>query len=216
MMKIELIEKYLDELFENPQCELNYTKDYELLMAIVLSAQSTDKRVNMCTGPLFKKYDSLEKMMNAPIEDIKEMIRPIGSFNKKSEYLIEIAKILVEKYDGKVPKEREILESFPGVGRKTTNVFLSEYYQIPSIAVDTHVERVSKRLRLANKKDNVRTIEEKLMKKFKKEEWGKRHLQLVLFGRYYCKAMKPECENCRLKDICTDSKKKLAGKPKKD
>lgn len=207
MMKNERICNYLDELFENPKCELNYDKDYELLMAIVLSAQSTDKRVNMCTEVLFKKYDSLPKMIEAPIEDIQKIIRPIGSFHKKSGYLKEIARILVENYEGIVPTDREALESFPGVGRKTTNVFLSEYYQIPAIAVDTHVERISKRLRLANQKDSVKVVEQKLMKKFKKEEWAKRHLQLVLFGRYYCKAIKPSCEVCELYDLCIEKKK---------
>lgn len=207
MTKNELICNYLDELFEDPKCELNYTKDYELLMAVVLSAQSTDKRVNQCTDILFKKYPTVESFIAAPVEDVQEIIRPIGSFHKKSGYLKEIATILVEKYDGKVPTDREILESFPGVGRKTTNVFLSEFYHVPAIAVDTHVERISKRLRLANKKDNVKIVEQKLMKKFKKEEWAKRHLQLVLFGRYYCKAVKPECENCKLKEICIEKKK---------
>ena len=206
-MKIELICEYLDELFPDPKCELNYTKDYELLMAIVLSAQSTDKRVNMCTKVLFDKYDTLEKIANAPINDIKNIIRTIGSFNKKSVYIKEIAKILVEKYNGVVPKDRDILETFPGVGRKTTNVFLSEFYNIPAIAVDTHVDRVSKRLRLARKNDNVKIIEQKLMKKLKKEEWAKRHLQLVLFGRYYCKAIKPSCSECKLQDICIEKKK---------
>ena len=206
-MKIELICEYLDELFPDPKCELNYTKDYELLMAIVLSAQSTDKRVNMCTKVLFDKYDTLEKIANASINDIKNIIRTIGSFNKKSVYIKEIAKILVEKYNGVVPKDRDILETFPGVGRKTTNVFLSEFYNIPAIAVDTHVDRVSKRLRLARKNDNVKIIEQKLMKKLKKEEWAKRHLQLVLFGRYYCKAIKPSCSECKLQDICIEKKK---------
>lgn len=206
-MKIELICEYLDELFPDPKCELNYTKDYELLMAIVLSAQSTDKRVNVCTKVLFDKYDTLEKIANAPINDIKNIIRTIGSFNKKSVYIKEIAKILVEKYNGVVPKDRDILETFPGVGRKTTNVFLSEFYNIPAIAVDTHVDRVSKRLRLARKNDNVKIIEQKLMKKLKKEEWAKRHLQLVLFGRYYCKAIKPSCSECKLQDICIEKKK---------
>lgn len=206
-MKIELICEYLDELFPDPKCELNYTKDYELLMAIVLSAQSTDKRVNVCTKVLFDKYDTLEKIASAPINDIKNIIRTIGSFNKKSVYIKEIAKILVEKYNGVVPKDRDILETFPGVGRKTTNVFLSEFYNIPAIAVDTHVDRVSKRLRLARKNDNVKIIEQKLMKKLKKEEWAKRHLQLVLFGRYYCKAIKPSCNECKLKDICIEKKK---------
>ena len=206
-MKIELICEYLDELFPDPKCELNYTKDYDLLMAIVLSAQSTDKRVNVCTKVLFDKYDTLEKIASAPINDIKNIIRTIGSFNKKSVYIKEIAKILVEKYNGVVPKDRDILETFPGVGRKTTNVFLSEFYNIPAIAVDTHVDRVSKRLRLARKNDNVKIIEQKLMKKLKKEEWAKRHLQLVLFGRYYCKAIKPSCNECKLKDICIEKKK---------
>lgn len=206
-MKIKLICEYLDELFPNPKCELNYNNDYELLMAIVLSAQSTDKRVNMCTKVLFEKYDTLEKIVNAPINDIKNIIRTIGSFNKKSTYIKEIARILVEEYNGVVPKDRDILETFPGVGRKTTNVFLSEFYNIPAIAVDTHVDRVSKRLRLAKINDNVKVIEQKLMKKFKKEEWAKRHLQLVLFGRYYCKAIKPSCRECKLKDICIEKKK---------
>lgn len=208
MMKSKLIGEYLDELFKEPKCELNYNKDYELLMAIVLSAQSTDKRVNTCTDILYKKYDSLTKIMEAPIEDIQKIIRPIGSFNKKSGYLKEIARILVEKYDGVVPTNREDLESFPGVGRKTVNVFLSEYYDIPAIAVDTHVERISKRLNLANKKDNVKVVEQKLMKKFPKKDWAKRHLQLVLFGRYYCKAVKPSCDGCKLQNICKEEKRK--------
>ena len=206
-MKIKLICEYLDELFPNPKCELNYNNDYELLMAIVLSAQSTDRRVNMCTKVLFEKYDTIEKIVNAPINDIKNIIRTIGSFNKKSTYIKEIARILVEEHNGVVPKDRDILETFPGVGRKTANVFLSEFYNIPAIAVDTHVDRVSKRLRLAKKNDNVKVIEQKLMKKFKKEEWAKRHLQLVLFGRYYCKAIKPSCRECKLKDICIEKKK---------
>lgn len=208
MMKSKLIGEYLDEIFKEPKCELNYNKDYELLMAIVLSAQSTDKRVNTCTDILYKKYDSLTKIMEAPIEDIQKIIRPIGSFNKKSGYLKEIARILVEKYDGVVPTNREDLESFPGVGRKTVNVFLSEYYDIPAIAVDTHVERISKRLNLANKKDNVKVVEQKLMKKFPKKDWAKRHLQLVLFGRYYCKAVKPSCDGCKLQNICKEEKRK--------
>lgn len=208
-MKNEIICNYLDDLFPNPKCELNYIKDYELLMAIVLSAQSTDKRVNMCTQILFKKYNSLRKIIEAPVECIEEIIRPIGSFHKKCEYIKNIAIILMEKYEGMVPTDREQLEKLPGVGRKTTNVFLSEYYNVPAIAVDTHVERVSKRLKLVNKKDSVKIIELKLMKKFKKEEWSKRHLQMVLFGRYYCKALKPICSNCELSDICIEKKKSL-------
>jgi len=203
------IEEYLDELFPNPKCELTYNSDYELLMAIVLSAQSTDKRVNSVTPIIFSKYKSLEELSEADVGVLESIIRPVGSFRKKSIYLIEIAKILVNKYNGVVPTDHSILTTFPGVGRKTANVFLAEYYNYPAIAVDTHVERVSKRLKLAYMSDDVLKVEKKLMKKFKKENWAKRHLQMVLFGRYYCKAIKPECSSCKLKDICREKKKNL-------
>ena len=204
-----MIESYLDELFPSPKCELNYNSDYELLIAIVLSAQTTDKRVNVVTSILFDKYNSLEALKGANLEDLEDIIRSIGSFRKKSEYVKEIATILVDEYDGKVPDDHELLTKLPGVGRKTANVFLAEYYNYPYIGVDTHVERVSKRLGLAYKNDSVLQVEKKLQKKFKKEEWAKRHLQLVLFGRYYCKAIKPECDNCKLKDICKNKKKEV-------
>ena len=206
-MMTSRIEEYLDYLFPDPKCELNYTKDYELLIAIMLSAQSTDKRVNSVTPIIFNKYNTLEELKDASLSDLETIIRPVGSFRKKSFYTKEIARILVDECEGVVPTDREKLESFPGVGRKTVNVFLSEFYNYPAIAVDTHVERVSKRLKLATLKDDVLKVEKKLMKKFDKSLWSKRHLQLVLFGRYYCKAVKPECENCRLKDICRGYKK---------
>ena len=199
--------EYLDQLFPNPKCELIYHKDYELFMAIVLSAQSTDKRVNSVTPILFSKYPTLKELKDANIRDLEEIIRPVGSFRKKASYLQKIASILVDQYDGVVPRDRDILMTFPGVGRKTINVFLSEYYQEPWIAVDTHVERISKRLKIAPLKADVRLIENKLMKYFPKEEWGRRHLQMVLFGRCQCKAIKPLCEDCKLKDVCREKKK---------
>ena len=207
MSKVEIIEGYLDELFEEPKCELNYNNDYELLIAIVLSAQTTDKRVNSVTPILFNKYNSLEKLMNADISDIESILRPLGSFRKKAVYVKEIARILFSKYDGKVPTNRKSLEAMPGVGRKTVNVFLGEFYNIPLIAVDTHVERVSKRLGLAKDVDDVRSVEEKLKRKFKREDWAKRHLQLVLFGRYHCKAVSPNCDECKLSSICKYKKR---------
>ncbi len=200
--RVDLVSNYLDELIPEPWCELNFSKDYELLIAIVLSAQTTDKRVNQVTSILFSKYPDLNSLKNADIEDIMVILRSLGSFRKKSIYVLEIARILNDEYNGKVPLDREILESFPGVGRKTVNVFLSEFYDIPEFAVDTHVERVSKRFGLCYKNDDVYTIESKLKRRFKQEEWGRRHKQLVLFGRYYCKAMKPECDKCKLRDIC--------------
>ena len=206
-MKSDIIVKYLDELFPDPKCELIYFNDYSLLMAIVLSAQCTDKRVNSVTPLIFDRYKSLGELKNADLGELESIIRPVGSFRKKASYIKNIATLLVDKYDGVVPRDRKILEGFPGVGRKTVNVFLGEFYNEPAIAVDTHVERVSKRLRLAYLNDDVYKVEQKLMKKFPKDKWARLHLQLVLFGRYYCKAVKPECYNCKLKDMCRNKNK---------
>ena len=193
---------YLDELIPNPKCELNYNKDYELLIAVMLSAQTTDKRVNEVTKVLFSKYDTLEKLRNASLEDVKSIIRSLGSYNKKAFNIIEISKKLKDI----VPNDREFLESLDGVGRKTTNVVLGELYNVPCIAVDTHVERVSKRLGLANESDTVQVVEDKLSRIIPDNDKVKRHKQLVLFGRYYCKAINPNCSNCKLKDICKKNK----------
>lgn len=205
-MKTNKIINYLDQMFPNPKCELNYTKDYELLLAVMLSAQTTDKRVNMVTEVLFQKYPSLESLKNADRKDIENIIRPIGTYTKKAYNIIKIAEELY-KIGGKVPCDRTFLESLSGVGRKTANVVLSNLYNIPCIAVDTHVARVSKRLGLAKETDDVREIEKKLNRKFPKEKLCRLHHQLVLFGRYHCKAQNPLCENCELKDICKKRKK---------
>lgn len=207
-MKIDFIENYLEELIPDAKCELNYNKDYELLIATMLSAQTTDKRVNSVTSVLFDKYNTLKELKEAPVEDISYIIKSIGSFRKKAVYTKEIARILDEKYNGVLPNSRKALESMPGVGRKTTNVVLSNIYNVPNIAVDTHVERISKRLGLAKDNDDVRTVEEKLKRKFKRENWSRRHHQLVLFGRYFCKAISPNCEECKLKDYCKYYKNK--------
>ena len=200
------VEEYLDELYPNPRCELNYTKDYELLIAVVLSAQTTDKRVNEVTKVLWDRYD-LNMLKEANLRDIESILRPIGTFTKKALYIKEIASRLVTECNGIVPNDRSYLESLPGCGRKSTNVILSNLFDVPAIAVDTHVERVSKRLGLAKENDIVFEVEKKLMKKFKKDVWSKRHHQLVLFGRYKCKAIKPECNSCKLNDICKYKKR---------
>ena len=207
MEKIDLINSYLDELFPEPKCELNYSNDYQLLISIMLSAQSTDKRVNQVTSILFDKYKSLEALNEAKIEDLENIIRSVGSFRKKSQYIKDIASTLISKYNGVVPRNHDLLVDINGIGRKTANVFLSEYYNEPYIAVDTHVSRVSKRLGLAKNNDDVLTIEKKLQKKFDKSLWAKRHLQMVLFGRYKCKAISPLCSDCKLKEICKEKKK---------
>lgn len=202
MKKEKEILNYLNEIIPNPVCELNYNKDYELLLAVMLSAQTKDARVNKVTKVLFNKYDSLKKLKEANIKDIENIIKELGSYHKKSEAVINIAKILDEKYNGKVVNNRKILENLPMVGRKTTNVVLSELFNEPTIAVDTHVERVSKRLGLVKKDDDVIKIEEKLKRKFDKNIWSKLHKQFVLFGRYYCTSKKPSCNKCKLQIYC--------------
>ena len=198
---------YLNSLFPNPKCELNYNKDYELLIATVLSAQTTDKRVNEVTEVLFNKYDSLEKLRDADLDDIKNIIKPIGTFNKKSVFIKDIAKYLIDNCDGRVVNDEKVLTSIPGVGRKTSNVVRSNLFDYPAIAVDTHVNRVSKRLNIAKEKDEVGVVEKKLMKYFPKDKWSRLHHQLVLFGRYHCTARNPSCNKCELKEICKYYKK---------
>lgn len=196
----EIIEK-LDELIPNPKCELLYNRDYELLIATVLSAQCTDKRVNMVTTKMFSKYD-LEDLSKMSTKEIANIIKSVGTYERKSYYVKEIAQRLLEDYNGTVPNDRDYLESLPGVGRKTANVVLSNLFNEPAIAVDTHVDRVSKRLGIALENDDVLIVEQKLMKFFPKTNWSRLHHQLVLFGRYYCKSRNPECAECIFKAKC--------------
>lgn len=197
-MKNEIID-YLNEIIPNPKCELNYNKDYELLIATMLSAQTTDKKVNEVTKVLFNKYTTLEELRDAPIDDLKEIIKPIGTYNKKALNIKSIANDLI--LNGGMVNDRSFLESLSGVGRKTANVVLSNIYNEQFIAVDTHVSMVSKRLGIAKKNDDVLTIEKKLNVFFKGYDLSRLHHQLVLFGRYYCKAVNPNCLNCKLRKI---------------
>lgn len=191
----------LDYYIPNPKCELDYNSPFELLIATILSAQCTDKRVNIVTKELFKKYD-INSLANAGKKDIEDIIRSCGSYSKKSEYIITVSKRLLKDYGGIVPNDRKYLESLPGVGRKTTNVVLKNIYNEPSIPVDTHVERVSKRLGFASAKDSVTSIEKKLMKKISKDKWNRVSEQILLFGRYYCTSKNPKCLDCKFKNYC--------------
>lgn len=202
---IDEILDYLTFLFPEAVCELNYTRDYELLISIMLSAQTTDKRVNMVTKELFSKYDSIEKLKDADVLSIISIIRSLGNYTKKGEAVVLIAKKIYEW--GCVPKSRVLLESLPMVGRKTVNVFLSEFYHIPNIAVDTHVERVSKRLGLARESSNVVQVENALKRKIPRNLWCDTHLRMVHFGRYYCTAKNPKCSFCKIKHLCKYNKK---------
>ena len=196
------IYNYLDSLYPNPKCELNYSKDYELLIAVILSAQTTDNRVNKVTAVLFNKYKSIKALSEAKISDIEDIIREIGTFRRKAIYVHEIAKRLTSDGFDYVPNDRKYIESLPGVGHKSANVFLSNIYNEPALAVDTHVTRVSKRLGLVKENDDVLTIEKKLTKKIPRDKWIRLHHQLVLFGRYNCKAVKPDCDNCLIREYC--------------
>lgn len=193
---------FLDEKFPNAHCELNYNCDYELLIAVMLSAQATDKSVNKVTEKLFEQYPSLEDLSNADVEEIERIIHPVGLSKVKSKNVVNIAKALIEKYGGLVPNSREELMSLPGVGRKCANVVLIECFKIPEIPVDTHVERVSKRLGLASEKDSPLQVEIKLRKIIPEERLIKAHHQLIFFGRYLCKSQRPDCLNCKLVDQC--------------
>jgi len=182
-------------------CYLNHENPWQLLIAVILSAQCTDARVNIVTKDLFKKYDSLEKFANANLEELEQDIKPTGFYHNKAKNIIEASKQLVINFDGQVPQETNELMSLSGVGRKTANVVRAVGFKIPAIAVDTHVFRVSNRLGLASAKD-VTNTEKQLMKNVKKKDWIDVHHMLILFGRYYCKALNPRCENCAFKYDC--------------
>jgi endonuclease-3 len=185
----------------NPTTELEYETPFQLLIAVLLSAQATDVGVNKATRKLFPVASTAEKMLALGVDGIKEHIKTIGLFNSKAENAYKTCKILVEKYQGEVPESREALEALPGVGRKTANVVLNTAFGWPTIAVDTHIFRVSNRTRLAPGK-NVKDVEEKLIKVVPKEFKVDVHHWLILHGRYTCVARKPRCGSCVIEDLC--------------
>lgn len=209
MKRAELISKTLNDMFPHAKVELNFANTFELLVAVVLSAQTTDISVNKVTPRLFFDYPTPKDLKDAPIEKIEQLIRSIGLYRNKAKNIKELARIIDEVYAGIVPSERELLENLPGVGRKTTNVVLSNAFNIPAFAVDTHVARVSVRLGLAKKGDSVLKIEEKLMKAFPKTEWLRLHHQMIFFGRYHCLAKNPKCYECPLYDLCVSEDKMI-------
>lgn len=209
MMKtnIKPLLDYLDEILPTAKCELLYTKDYELVIAVMLSAQTTDKSVNAVTPILFKKYPTLDALYNAPLEDIEEIIKPIGLYKNKAKNLKGIVQDLVNRFNGVVPSDKEQLMTLPGVGNKTAGVIRAEIFQIPDLPVDTHILRISKRLNLAKKDDEPIDVERKLKKIIPEERWIKSHHQLIHFGRYYCIARSPKCESCKISDMCIYNRK---------
>ncbi|WP_332693222.1 endonuclease III [Halalkalibacter lacteus] len=202
-------------MYPNAECELTHSNPFELLIAVVLSAQCTDVLVNKVTPHLFDKYNQPEDYLAVPLEELEEDIRSIGLFRSKAKNIKKLSQALLEHYNGNVPKERDELVKLAGVGRKTANVVTSVAFGVPAIAVDTHVERVSKRLAICRWKDNVREVEETLMKKIPENRWSDSHHQLIFFGRYHCKAQVPQCETCPLLDRCREGKKRMKVQMKK-
>ena len=192
---------YLDNLIPNPKCELNYSNDFEFLISVVLSAQTTDKKVNMVTKELFSRYN-MNTLWKADINDLIRILKPLGMSDKKSIYIKNISKTILNEFNGKIPSEFDELIKLDGVGRKTANLVLSTLYNKPFFAVDTHVERVTKRLGLVDENDSVLEVENKMYKLIPNDRINRTHHQFVLFGRYYCKSQNPECSNCDLKNIC--------------
>ncbi len=202
MSKAEEILNFLEERYPDARCQLNYRTDYELLFAVMLSAQATDKSVNQVTEKLFERYPDLNAFAKANPDEIERIVHSVGLGKSKAKNIVLTAQILMNRYGGKVPESKEALTSLPGVGRKTANVVRIEGFRIPEIPVDTHVERVAKRLQLADEKDTPFQVEEKLREAIPEDRWIRSHHQLIFFGRDLCKSRNPFCESCALQAHC--------------
>ncbi|MCQ2776735.1 MAG: endonuclease III [Bacilli bacterium] len=205
--KIKVFLNYLDELFPNAHCELNYSKDYELVIAVMLSAQTTDAKVNKITKILFEKYSGLEALANADFSIIEEIIRPLGLSKVKAKNIIGIANALLLKYGGVVPSDKDELQKLPGIGNKSAGVVRAEVFKIQDLPVDTHILRVSKRLDFVDDKADALKTELELKKLIPNDRYIKSHHQIIFFGRYFCLARSPKCSECKLRDFCKEIKK---------
>lgn len=212
---IEALDR-MEAMYPSAHCELVHQNPFQLMIAVVLSAQSTDALVNKVTPTLFKKYKTPEDFMSVPLEELQDDIKQIGLYRNKAKNIQKLSRKLIEEYGGEIPRDRDELTTFPGVGRKTANVIVSVAFDIPAFAVDTHVERVSKRLGICRWKDNVKQVEETLMQKIPEERWSQAHHQFIFFGRYHCKAQSPQCETCPLLDLCREGQKRMRRREKRD
>ena len=199
----------MDEMYPDAHCELVHDNPFELTIATLLSAQCTDVLVNKVTKNLFQKYKTPQDYLNVSLEELQEDIRSIGLYRNKAKNIQLLCARLLNEYGGQVPATREELVTLPGVGRKTANVVLSVAFDIPAMAVDTHVERVTKRLGLCRWKDSVIEVEETIMKKTPIDRWSRAHHQIIFFGRYHCKAQNPGCGKCPLLAECREGQKRL-------
>lgn len=207
--KVRHILDEIGKMFPDAHCELTHSNPFELTIAVLLSAQCTDETVNKVTKSLFRKYTTPEDYLAVPLEELEQDIRSIGLYRNKAKNIQKLCQLIIEKHNGQIPQEHSQLVELPGVGRKTANVVISNAFGVPAIAVDTHVERVSKRLGLAKADDSVLEVEKSLMKKVPLEEWTQTHHRLIFFGRYHCKAQNPQCDICPLLDVCREGKKRM-------
>ena len=210
---LEMIDVIAD-MFPNAECELKHDNAFELTIAVLLSAQCTDNLVNKVTRTLFQKYKTPQDYLNVDIEELQNDIRSIGLYRNKAKNIQKLCQSLLEQFNGQIPSTHKELESLAGVGRKTANVVMSVAFDEPSLAVDTHVERVSKRLGINRWKDNVTQVEDRLCSIIPKERWSRSHHQLIFFGRYHCLARKPKCDICPLLDDCREGQKRMKGQLK--
>ena len=204
----------MEEMYPDAQGELDHGTPFQYLIAVMLSAQATDVSVNKATPKLFESYPTAQDLATAPLESVLEKIRTIGLYKIKDKNVIKTSQILVDQYDGEIPKTIKELVKLPGVGIKTANVVAGDMFGVPAIAVDTHVERVAKRLRISKQSASVTEVEEILMKKIPKERWVQAHHTIILFGRYHCTARSPKCEGCPLLDMCIEGQRILQKKEK--
>jgi endonuclease-3 len=202
----------IGDMYPDAKGELNADTPFQLLIAVILSAQATDKGVNKATPALFEAYPDAEALAHAPLEDVEDKIRTIGLYKTKAKNIIKSAQMLITDYDSQIPLSKEKLVKLPGVGRKTANVVLGDAFGIPGIAVDTHVSRVAKRLQVVKQSADVDEIEDKLMAWVPENDWVKTHHRLILFGRYHCTAKKPQCDGCPVLPYCKFGAKELNGK----
>lgn len=208
-LQIRRVLDTIADMFPDAHCELHHSNPFELTIAVLLSAQCTDETVNKVTKDLFAKYQKPEDYLAVPLAELEQDIRRIGLFRNKAKHIQSLCHLLLAEYNGEIPQQHKELVKLPGVGRKTANVVVSNAFGEPAIAVDTHVERVSKRLGLAGKQDTVLQVEQKLMKQVPREEWTQTHHRLIFFGRYHCKAQTPNCEICPLLDLCKEGKSRM-------
>lgn len=192
----------IGEMYPDAHCELDYQTPFQLLVAVILSAQTTDKSVNKVTPQLWQHYPTIADLAAANVVDVENDLRTIGLYKNKARNIVKTARAVLQDFDGVVPKTHKELESLPGVGRKTANVVLAEIYKVPSIAVDTHVSRVAKRLNISAQDASVTEIEHDLMKKIPKRDWIVTHHRLIFFGRYFCLAKNPKCAICPVQSYC--------------